>query len=248
MHFHRLIVAAGLCALLAGAYAATSIGELEPTTGTWRVYRGSNFDILVCSNSSETAALQCAAADAERRATSTRYQIRYPNRYVRVTYSAPPPPPPAEQWTFCANEWQTCRFTGTRRVRYGANTTWAERDATDGVECRNSVFGDPLPGVTKRCELRAASSEPPATGSATLSWTPPTQNTDGTALTNLAGYRVSYGTSTSALTQTIQIANAGASAHTINNLAPGTYHFAVRAYNSAGAESASSNVVSKTVQ
>ena len=34
-----------------------------------------------------------------------------------------------------------------------------------------------------------------AVGSATLSWTPPTQNMDGTPLTNLAGYRVYWGTS-----------------------------------------------------
>src|SRR5262245_53773176 len=32
-----------------------------------------------------------------------------------------------------------------------------------------------------------------ATGSVTLSWTPPTQNEDGSALTNLSGYEVRYG-------------------------------------------------------
>ena len=32
-----------------------------------------------------------------------------------------------------------------------------------------------------------------ANGTATVSWTPPTTNTDGSALTNLAGYRVAYG-------------------------------------------------------
>ena len=34
-----------------------------------------------------------------------------------------------------------------------------------------------------------------ATGSATLSWTPPTTNTDGSSLTNLAGYKVYWGPS-----------------------------------------------------
>lgn len=84
-------------------------------------------------------------------------------------------------------------------------------------------------------------------GRAVLSWTPPTQNTDGSALTNLAGYRVSYGTSSTALTSTIQIANPGVSNYTISNLAPGTYYFAVRAYKSSGTESNNSNVVSKVV-
>lgn len=89
MHFHRLIVAAGLCAMVAGAIAATTSGSLEPTNGTWRAYRGTDFTTLACSNSSETAMLACIAADSERRAASTRYQLRYPNRYVTVRYSAP---------------------------------------------------------------------------------------------------------------------------------------------------------------
>lgn len=91
MFFHRWIVAAGLCAVIAGAYAATTVGSLEPTTGTWRAYRGTDFTTLVCSNSSEAAMLACVAADAERRATTTRYQLRYPNRYVTATYTAPAP-------------------------------------------------------------------------------------------------------------------------------------------------------------
>jgi hypothetical protein len=85
-------------------------------------------------------------------------------------------------------------------------------------------------------------------GGATLSWTPPTANTDGTALTNLAGYRIAYGTSSTALTSTIQVANPGLSSYTLSNLAPGTYYFAVRAYTSSGTESNNSNVQAKTVQ
>jgi hypothetical protein len=85
-------------------------------------------------------------------------------------------------------------------------------------------------------------------GGATLSWMPPTQNTDGTALTNLAGYRIAYGTSSTALTSTIQVANPGLSSYTLSNLAPGTYYFAVRAYTSSGNESSNSNVQTKIVQ
>ena len=85
-------------------------------------------------------------------------------------------------------------------------------------------------------------------GGATLSWTPPTTNTDGTALTNLAGYRIAYGTSSSALTSTIQVANPGLSSYSLSNLAPGTYYFAVRAYTSSGTESSNSNVQVKTIQ
>jgi hypothetical protein len=83
---------------------------------------------------------------------------------------------------------------------------------------------------------------------AELSWTPPTQNTDGTSLTNLAGYRISYGTSPSAMTQTVQVANVGITRYTMDNLSPGTYYFTVRAYTSNGTESDNSSVATKIVQ
>ena len=85
-------------------------------------------------------------------------------------------------------------------------------------------------------------------GAPTLTWTPPTTNTDGSTLTTLAGYRIAFGTSSAHLTQTIQLGNAGMSSYVVENLAPGTYYFAIRAYTSGGAESANSNVVTKIVQ
>jgi hypothetical protein len=87
----------------------------------------------------------------------------------------------------------------------------------------------------------------PATGSATLSWTAPTHNTDGTPVTDLAGYRILYGTSASAMTTTITVANAAETSYVVGGLAAGTYYFAVVAYNSAGMDSSKSNVGSKTI-
>lgn len=86
-----------------------------------------------------------------------------------------------------------------------------------------------------------------ANGSASLSWTPPTTNTDGSQLSNLQGYRVVYGRSSTTLDQLVQIANAGASAYTITGLSSGTWYFAVKAYTAAGAESNVSNVGQKTI-
>jgi hypothetical protein len=85
-----------------------------------------------------------------------------------------------------------------------------------------------------------------ATGSATLSWTAPTENTDGTPITNLAGYHIYYGASASAMTSTITVSDAETS-YVVTGLAPGTYYFAVVAYNSAGMDSPESNVGSKTI-
>lgn len=87
-----------------------------------------------------------------------------------------------------------------------------------------------------------------ANGSATLSWTPPTRNTDGTTLTNLAGYRIYYGTSATALTRTVQVSNPGIASYVVNNLSAATWYFSVRTYNSSGIESTASSVVSKTIR
>ncbi|WP_129641393.1 putative Ig domain-containing protein [Peristeroidobacter agariperforans] len=85
-------------------------------------------------------------------------------------------------------------------------------------------------------------------GSATLSWTPPTNNTNGTTLTNLAGYRIYYGTSSSALNRTVQVANAGVTRYVVPDLSAGTWYFSVRAYTSTGVESGNSNTASKTIR
>ncbi len=62
-----------------------------------------------------------------------------------------PTPIPTPVWTFCANEGNFCSFTGTKEVRYGANSTYTYRTLTNGTACTNGVFGDPLYGVFKYC-------------------------------------------------------------------------------------------------
>ncbi|MFO1393220.1 MAG: putative Ig domain-containing protein [Steroidobacteraceae bacterium] len=85
-------------------------------------------------------------------------------------------------------------------------------------------------------------------GSATLSWVAPTQNADGSALTNLAGYKVRYGQSTGAMTQTVDIASPSITTATIQNLTAGTWYFSVAAYTNTGVESPPAGPVSKTIQ
>lgn len=86
-----------------------------------------------------------------------------------------------------------------------------------------------------------------ANGSATLQWVAPTENTNGTALTNLAGYRIYYGTSATAMTQTVQITNPDIVTYEVSNLSPGTWYFSARSYTSANVESNASAVASKTI-
>lgn len=79
----------------------------------------------------------------------------------------------------------------------------------------------------------------------TLAWTAPTQNTDGSALTDLAGFNIYQGTSPTTLSLVGSVGPGGGT-YTTPSLAPGTYYFAVTA-TTASAESAESAVVSAVV-
>jgi hypothetical protein len=81
----------------------------------------------------------------------------------------------------------------------------------------------------------------------TLSWQAPTENADGSALVDLKGYKVHYGSASKAYSDTIQVANAGLTTYVVQNLTAGKYYFAVTAYNSAGQESSLSPEVSTQV-
>jgi len=82
---------------------------------------------------------------------------------------------------------------------------------------------------------------------ATLDWTPPTANTDGSVLTGLVGYKMYYGTNPDNLTQVIQIANPGLSSYVVENLTTGTWYFAVTSYVAGGVESSKSEVISTQI-
>jgi hypothetical protein len=82
-------------------------------------------------------------------------------------------------------------------------------------------------------------------GVATLRWRAPTQNVDGSALTDLAGYRVYYGSISRSYTDQRRLA---ASATRVDvQLAAGTYYFAMTAIDAEGNESAYSNEVVRIV-
>jgi len=62
-------------------------------------------------------------------------------------------PAASGEWSFCANENEYCSFSGTKEVRYGADGQYAYGTYTDGVDCTNDVFGDPIYGTVKSCDV-----------------------------------------------------------------------------------------------
>jgi len=84
-------------------------------------------------------------------------------------------------------------------------------------------------------------------GVVTVSWTIPTQNSDGSTLTDLSGYKIYYGASSTSLNNIVTISNQSITSYVIENLTNGiTVYFAVVAYNSKGIESYLSNISSKS--
>ena len=86
-----------------------------------------------------------------------------------------------------------------------------------------------------------------STGSATLSWIPPTENDDGTPLTDLAGYKIYYGTTPGSYPNQITINNPGIASYVVDNLTSNTWYFVSTSFNSTGVESPFSNVATRTV-
>ena len=81
-----------------------------------------------------------------------------------------------------------------------------------------------------------------------MSWEAPTTTTEGTALTDLAGYRIYYGLSESDLNQSVKLNSVGLQTYMLDNLGQGTWYFAVRAVTSLGVESPLSEIVTKTLR
>ena len=84
-------------------------------------------------------------------------------------------------------------------------------------------------------------------GSATLSWYPPTQNADGSYLSDLAGYRIYFGRSADTLNSTIVLTNPGLSRYMVEGLPSARWYFAMTAYDHNGNESRRSPTVNKSV-
>jgi hypothetical protein len=87
------------------------------------------------------------------------YNIRYfaasntQNRLAvsqNLTVTVAPPP---VTWTRCASENGVCSFTGTRKVRYGANGSYITKVVSGSIACTSQAFGgDPARNVVKACD------------------------------------------------------------------------------------------------
>ena len=86
-----------------------------------------------------------------------------------------------------------------------------------------------------------------ALGKVSLTWAAPTENTDGSPLLDLAGYKIYYGRDSGIYNKEIRIGDAGVTSYVVDNLVPDTYYFAATSVNSSGIESEYSGEATRTV-
>jgi hypothetical protein len=110
-----------------------------------------------------------------------------------------------------------------------------------------SSGSQPAPATSSNSQAAPAIPQPASTGSVALSWVAPLTNSDGTTLTNLAGYYIHYGNTTAAMNNVIHVPTAGLTIYVIDNLPKGKYYFSISSYSAAGVESPPSPVISTTL-
>jgi hypothetical protein len=135
------------------------------------------------------------------------------------------------------------QFSAKTGTLSGTPSTGSATDANILVSVSNGAQSASLPAFN----ITVQPAPVVVAGTAILSWSPPTKNVDGSPLTNLAGYVVRYGTSSTALNSKISVASASATGVEITSLSPGNWAFAVSAINAANVESQISTIVGKTI-
>jgi len=149
----------------------------------------------------------------------------------------------------------TITFTANKTSATGSLTpvlTWSTTPTASSCTASGGWSGTKFASGTETLPAITASKSYTLTctwgnGTVIVNWAKPTKNTDGTNLTDLTGYKVVYGTSSTALNSSKAVADPNATAATISALQSGTWYFAVRALNSKQVESANSNVAQKAI-
>jgi hypothetical protein len=120
----------------------------------------------------------------------------------------------------------------------GNQAAWTGSKALSGTQN--------LSGIKLTADYKLNCTGPANTASATLTWAPPTANTDGSTLTDLASFKIYYGTNSTNLINSTSVSS-GLTSAIVDKLTSGTWYFAVTALNAAGIESGYSNIASKAV-
>lgn len=152
---------------------------------------------------------------------------------------------------------QTITLTASPATGVGSVTptlTWSTTPAATSCSASGGWSGTKaasgsaaVPAINLATDYTLTCTWPGSAGTADVRWLAPTTNTNNTPLTGLAVFRVVYGTSSSALSRSLQVNDPTATVARITGLAPGTWFFAVIAIDAKGNPSTPSAVATKVI-
>jgi hypothetical protein len=162
----------------------------------------------------------------------------------------------ALSWSHPASTQNTITFTA--EVTSGVETvvpvlTWDTAPLADDCTASGDWAGSKGPSGTETLPAISSSATYNITcqwldEAAMLSWTAPTQNTDGTAYTDPKGFKIYYDqTQGGPYENIIDLVDPNATAHVVSPLIPGTWFFVTTAYNLNDVESDVSNEAMKVL-
>ena len=135
--------------------------------------------------------------------------------------------------------------------RYAADNSLASIQSLDtGVSVTDTLTVSSAGGAKHNVMITIAGvDEAAANGDITISWVAPVEREDGTpiSMSEIAGYRVYYGTSPGNYTYQVEVADSATMQATLSDLAAGTYYIVVRTYDMDGRESGNSMMVTGTI-
>jgi hypothetical protein len=209
---------------------------------------------LATSGSKSTGALTAARSytvtcKGAGGSTSETLTIYLSSEVPKITFSASPTNVEKGGYstlTWSATNAEFCHGYGpwdsTEPVKGSSSTNGLTATSTFTLGCFNASGAKSSAKVTI-----AVSSGSGTTGSATLSWTAPTTNTNGTPVTPLKGYTIYYGTSESAMSKSLVVGGAASTSCEISGLTAGVWYFAIAADAQDGAQSATSEIGSLAI-
>jgi endo-1,4-beta-xylanase len=102
---------------------------------------------------------------------------------------------PIADYTYCSSENETCTYSGTVDIAYGADGqfNYLQNQSSGSVSCDNETFGDPVYGTVKACYVKLVSTVTDPDGNADTDTEPvdvADNNTGVTSLKSLADFPI----------------------------------------------------------
>ncbi len=212
----------------------------------FRVFNGSSVRTAIAVMAVISAVAGCGGGGGGGGSNDPTTQLPSASEILSDSTSAPTVTLTATPSLVAFNNSTTLSWTSTKIDSCTASGGWSGSKAVSGSQTTGALGFDTTfvldcTGPEGTASDSAMVTVQSGAGTASLSWIPPMTRADGSVLSDMAGYRVYYGTSSGSYPNSIDVPNPGVADYVVENLLPGNYYFVVTAYDASGSESVYSN-------